>query len=318
VSRICLASTSLRDEIVACLSTEPSSAAASARSAVTAAHILAGAEHPDGLADVEFWVPTFLHADPTALADTITAMPNLQVIQAQSAGIDGFLGAVPAGVTLCDARGVHGSSTSEWALTAILSVLRDFPRFHTAQLERRWDHTITDELAGKQVLIVGAGDVGQQLARRLLACDAEPLLVGRSPRAGVRAAADLAQLLPEADVVVVVVPLTSQTAGLVDAAFLARMRDDALFVNAARGPVVDTTALLAELQSGRLRAAMDVMTPEPLPSDHPLWSAPNVLITPHVGGSVRGFRRRIGKLVAAQLLRYLNEQPLENVVVGEY
>ncbi|HJQ02230.1 MAG TPA: 2-hydroxyacid dehydrogenase [Jatrophihabitans sp.] len=273
---------------------------------------------PDEATDVVFWVPPFLHADTASTKAAVTAMPKLQVIQTQSAGVDVILPAVPAGVQLCDARGVHGSSTAEWALTAILSVLREFPRFVRAQANRQWDYTITEELAGKQVLVVGAGDVGQQLAVRLRACDVEPVFVARSARPGVHGLAELPELLPAADVVVMIVPKTSETIGMVDAAFLAGMRDGALLVNAARGPVVDTDALLAELVSGRLRAAVDVTDPEPLPPEHPLWEAPNLLLTPHVGGSVPGLPNRFARLLVAQVRRFAAGEPLDNVVSGEY
>ncbi|HEY2043143.1 MAG TPA: 2-hydroxyacid dehydrogenase [Jatrophihabitans sp.] len=277
-----------------------------------------GSEPPAELSDIRFWVPTFLHSDPAAASAAIAAMPELHVIQTQTAGVDAFISIVPAGVTLCDARGVHGSSTSEWALTAMLSVLREFPRFEMARVDRRWDYAITDELAGKRVLIIGAGDVGTQLGRRVTACDAVPTLVGRTARDGVHGMAELPQLLGEADVVVLIVPKTSETTGMVDAQFLARMRDGALLVNAARGPVLRTDDLLAELQSGRLRAALDVTDPEPLPSDHPLWNAPNLLLTPHVAGSVLGFGTRVVSLIVEQVRRFDAGEPLLNVVTGEY
>jgi phosphoglycerate dehydrogenase-like enzyme len=273
---------------------------------------------PDQAGEVVFWVPPFLHADTASAKAAVAAMPELQVIQTQSAGVDVILPAVPDGVRLCDARGVHGSSTSEWALTAILSVLREFPRFERARANRHWDYGITEELAGQRVLIVGAGDVGQQLARRLTACDAEPVFVARTGRDGVHGLAELPDLLPNADVVVLIVPKTTETVGMVDAAFLARMRDGALLVNAARGPVVDTAALLAELRSGRLRAAVDVTDPEPLPAEHPLWQAPNLLLTPHVAGSVLGLPERFARLLVAQLRRFEAGESLQNVVSGQY
>jgi phosphoglycerate dehydrogenase-like enzyme len=272
----------------------------------------------DQLSAVRFWVPDFLGADPDIYRAAVEAMPELQVIQAQTAGVDVLLQVVPDGVELCDARGVHGSSTAEWALTALLSVFREFPRFERARQQRRWDYSITDELAGKRVLIVGAGDVGQQLARRITACDASPVFVARTARDGVHSIEQLPQLLPDADAVVLIVPKTTETVGMVDAKFLAAMPDGAVLVNAARGPVVDTGALLAELTSGRLRAAVDVVDPEPLPADHPLWSAPNLLLTPHVAGSVLGFGDRFAALLVGQLHRYLHGQPLHNTVTGEY
>jgi phosphoglycerate dehydrogenase-like enzyme len=272
----------------------------------------------DQLADVQFWVPGFLATDIEQSRRFVAAMPRLQVIQTQSAGVDRILPVVPAGAVLCDARGVHGSSTSEWALTAMLSVLREFPRFERARQERHWQWTVTEELAGKKVLIIGAGDVGDALARRVAACDAEPIMVARTARPGVHGTAELPGLAGTADIVVLIVPLTSQTRGLVDARFLATMGDGALLVNAARGPVVDTEALLAELSTGRLRAALDVTDPEPLPADHPLWQAPNLLLTPHIGGAVAGLRQRMETLLAEQVRRFEAGEQLLNVVSGEY
>ena len=273
---------------------------------------------PQELSMVRFWVPDFRNADPAVYRVAVEAMPELRVIQAQTAGVDVLLQVLPDGVELCDARGVHGSSTAEWALTALLSVFREFPRFEQARQQRRWDYSVTDELAGKRVLVVGAGDVGQQLARRVTACDATAVFVARTARDGVHSVAELPDLLPDADAVVLIVPKTAETVGMVDAKFLAAMPDGALLVNAARGPVVDTAALLAELTSGRLRAAVDVTDPEPLPSDHPLWTAPNLLLTPHVAGSVLGSGDRFAALLVRQLRRYLHGEPLENRVTGLY
>jgi phosphoglycerate dehydrogenase-like enzyme len=272
----------------------------------------------EAVAATDFLVPTFGTTKPEWQRAMFGQLPKLRVVQLLSAGVDFVVGNTPPGVLLCDARGVHGGSTSEWALTAILASLREFPRFVLAAQEHRWDQDTTDELAGKRVLVVGAGDLGDQLARRLRACDAEPVLVARSARDGVHGTAELPQLLPDADVVVIVVPLTAETRGMVDATFLAAMRDGSLLVNAARGPIVQTEALLDQLTSRRLYAALDVSDPEPLPPDHPLWSAPNLLITPHVGGSVRGFPRRAYALVRAQVVRFDAGEPLHNVVSGDY
>jgi phosphoglycerate dehydrogenase-like enzyme len=278
-------------------------------------------EPPQTVGRTGFWVPQLLSA---ALEQVLTALPALEVVQLVSAGADAFVGRLPDSVLLCDARGVHGGSTSEWVLAVVLAALRDLPRFVRAQDERRWDYTSTDELAGKRVLVVGAGDVGGQIRRKLLTFDADVTLVARRARPAtatgpaVHGVDELPELLPAADIVVLVVPLTEATRGLVDAAFLARMPAGALLVNGARGPVVDTDALTAELRSGRLRAAVDVTDPEPLPPDHPLWDVPGLLLTPHVAGSVQGFPRRAYALVRQQVQRWVAGQPLANQVVDGY
>lgn len=271
---------------------------------------------PREAAAAGFWVPQYM--SPDALDRQLSGLPELSVVQLLTAGADAFVGRLPDGVTLCDARGVHGGSTSEWVLTAVLASLREFPGFVLDQQARRWGHHTTGELAGKHVLVVGAGDVGAAIRRRLLAFDTTVTMVARTARDGVHGIDELPGLLPDADVVVVVVPLTGATRRLVDAAFLARMRDGALVVNASRGPVADTGALVAELASGRLRAALDVTDPEPLPADHPLWSVPGLLLTPHVGGAVTGFPARAYALVADQLARWVADEPLRNVVSDGY
>jgi phosphoglycerate dehydrogenase-like enzyme len=278
----------------------------------------AGDPMSDTVARTEFLVPSFGSRGGAEQRAMYAQLPQLRVVQVLSAGVDFIVGNTPPGVILCDGRGVHGGSTSEWVLTAILASLREIPRFVLAAEGHRWDQDVTDELAGKRVLVVGSGDLGEQVARRLRAFDAVPVMLARTARPGVHGTDELPDVLPTVDVVVLVVPLTAATTGMVDAGFLALMRSGALLVNAARGPVVDTEALLAELGSGRLHAALDVTEPEPLPADHPLWTAPNLLITPHVGGSVRGFPRRAYALVRDQMLRYAAGEPLINVVEGDY
>ncbi|MDQ6873568.1 MAG: 2-hydroxyacid dehydrogenase [Actinomycetota bacterium] len=265
---------------------------------------------------VEFWVPPFLA--PSAMAGSVEQMSTLSVVQLLSAGADAWVGRLPEPITLCDARGVHSSSTSEWAVTAMLAALREFPRFARAQAAGVWDHDTTDELAGKSILVIGVGAIGDALCRRLEPFDVELVRVARNPREGVYGVQQLPDLLPRADVVVLLVPLTDATRGMVDAAFLTCMADGALLVNAARGPIVDTDALVAELATGRLRAALDVTEPEPLPPDHPLWTVPGLLLTPHIAGSVRGLLPRAYDLVARQLWRYAEGEPLDNVVTDGY
>ncbi len=268
------------------------------------------------LAEVEFYVPPYL------LGEEVYAlmhdMPALRVCQTLTAGVDSVLPHVPTGVTLCNAKGVHDASTAELVVTLILAALRGVPGFVRAQDAGEWAHEQRPALADRTVLIVGYGAVGAAVERRLGGFEVDVLRVARSSREGVASFAQLPELLPRADVVVLVVPMTDETRGMVGAEFLARMRDGALLVNAARGPVVRTDALLAELSSGRLRAALDVTDPEPLPLDHPLWSAPGVLITPHVGGNTSAFLPRAFALLRSQLQRFVSGQPLDNVVEGPY
>ncbi|SCL29592.1 Phosphoglycerate dehydrogenase [Micromonospora nigra] len=279
------------------------------------------ARPPSPVADVRFWVPPFLAGtDATALVDDL---PDLAVVQLLSAGADAWVDRVPPGVTLCDARGVHDPATAEWVVTAILSQLRAFPALARAQARREWAYAEvapTDEVTGKRVLIVGAGSIGTAVAARLAPFDVELTMVARTarPDEGVRGVDELPRLLPGADVVVLLVPLTDRTRGMVDERFLAAMRDGALLVNAARGPVARTPALVAELATGRISAALDVTDPEPLPADHPLWSMPNVLLTPHVAGSVRGLLPRAYRLVGEQVRRFAAGEALINAVVDGY
>ncbi|GAB2614068.1 2-hydroxyacid dehydrogenase [Streptomyces capparidis] len=274
-------------------------------------------EPPSGIEAVEFFVTPYLKG-PVAVP-LLPRMRNLRVVQTLTAGVDVLLPHIPSGVTLCNARGVHEASTAELALTLTLSSLRGIPRFVRGQDTERWYAGFYPALADRTVLIVGYGAIGAAIEDRLTPFECDVIRVARSaretPRGPVRPLRDLSHLLPRADVVILVTPLTDETRGLVDAGFLARMRDGALLVNVGRGAVVDTKALLPELESGRLHAALDVTDPEPLPPGHPLWHAPNVLISPHVGGSSSAFLPRARRLVRAQVRRYLSGDPLENVIV---
>jgi phosphoglycerate dehydrogenase-like enzyme len=273
-----------------------------------------------GSADVvEFVVVPFgmLGSD---LRPVLNSLPRLRVVQLLSAGADHAIPAVPPGAILCNARGAHSAATAEWTVGAVIAALRQFPRFALAQAEGRWDNAYnaynaySDSVAGKRVLIVGHGSIGEAVERRLAGWEVAIDRVARTARPGVSGMDELPALLPAADVVVILVPVLDDTRNMVDAKFLAAMKDHALLVNAARGAIVDTDALLAELTSGRLRAALDVTAPEPLPAGHPLWSAPGLLLTPHVGGAVREAAERAYAIVTRQLARYLAGQPLENVI----
>jgi phosphoglycerate dehydrogenase-like enzyme len=262
---------------------------------------------------VEVFVPPYdLSQD---LSDVLPRMTSLRVLQVQTAGTEDVEPLVPAGVQLCNARGVHDASTAELAMTLILASLRGVPDFVRAQPSGAWLQTTRPALADSRVVVLGAGSIAGALKARLEPFECEVVLVARSAREGVRATADLPELLPTADVVVVLVPLTDETHHLVDAPMLAALRDGALLVNVARGAVVDTDALLAETSAGRLLAALDVTDPEPLPPEHPLWTAPGVLISPHVGGATTARAPRMLRLVGEQLRRYADGEPLANVVV---
>jgi phosphoglycerate dehydrogenase-like enzyme len=272
-------------------------------------------EPPDGVADTQFFVAEY---GGRVTAAALARMPRLQVIQLLSAGVEPWLDLVPDGVTLCSGRGVHGGSTAELAVAGLISLRRRLPAFYDAQRERRWAPVEACDLDGVRALVLGAGDIGHRIAAALTVFDAEVTLVARTRRDGVRAMADLPALLPDHDILAIAVPATPETIGLVDAAFLSAMPGGATLVNVARGQIVDTEALLGELTAGRLSAFLDVTDPEPLPPEHPLWRAPNVLITPHVGGGTRGWQRRGYRLVREQIARFVVGQPRTNVVAGGY
>lgn len=276
----------------------------------------AGVEPPPSIAEVEFYVPPYNFSARNR--GVLEQMPSLRVIQTMSAGVDHVRSFVPEGVTLCRGAGVHDASTAELTLALILASLRGLPDFALAQSRGEWSPRWTTSLADRTVLIVGYGSVGEAIERRLEGFEADVVKVARTARDGVAGMEDLSSLLPQANVVVLIVPMTGETRGMVDAEFLDRMKDGALLVNMARGPVVDTDALVAALQSGRITAAVDVTDPEPLPDGHPLWTAPGVLISPHVGGASSAMWPRAHRLVQLQLERFAAGESLQHVVNGEY
>jgi phosphoglycerate dehydrogenase-like enzyme len=271
---------------------------------------------PASVAEVGFYVPSFFPS-PAGSA-VLSQMSSLRVVQLLTAGVDWIRPHVPADAVLCNARGVHDASTAEWVVAAMLAVLRSFPAFSAEQAAGRWAYQETGQLAGKTVLIVGYGAIGAAVERRLAGFEVTVQRVARSPRPGVAGLDELPSLLPGADVVVLLVPFTEQSRGLAGRDFLARLKDGALLVNAARGAVVDTAALTAEVARGRLRAALDVTDPEPLPPGHELWSLPGVFFTPHVAASTPVSRQRAARLVREQVEAWLRGDPLQNVISGTY
>jgi phosphoglycerate dehydrogenase-like enzyme len=269
--------------------------------------------------DVEFVIVNFDVAN--RLPGLFDELPGLRVVQSLSAGVDWLLPKVPAGVVVCRAVGVHDIPVAEWAVASILAMQRRFPEFIEYQRRGEWNRGPgedgkIDDIDGHMVLVVGYGSIGRALAARLAPFGARVIGVARNARDGAQPASDLPNLLPVADVVVNLLPLTPETEKFVDAAFLARMKPGALFVNAGRGKTVDTEALLEALRSGRIRAALDVTDPEPLPAGHPLWSAPNILITPHIAGSVARWDARGYGFAAEQIRRYSAGQPLLGIEAG--
>ncbi|GAB3424652.1 2-hydroxyacid dehydrogenase [Flindersiella endophytica] len=276
-------------------------------------------EPPASISEVEFYVPPYMAGVHTL--EVIRQMSKLRVVQTLTAGVENVKPYLPDGVLLCNARGVHDASTAELGVGLILAALRGFPDFVRSQDRGEWRlNDRRQSLADKQVLIVGYGSIGEALERRLLPNECSVVRVARRarPDAGVHGVDELPALLPQADVVVMLLPNTTETKGMVDAKFLASMKEGALFVNIARGPIVDTDALVAELGRRRILAALDVTDPEPLPAGHPLWTAPGVLISPHVGGNTSAFVPRGRRLVAEQLGRYVAGEPLTNIVTGAY
>jgi phosphoglycerate dehydrogenase-like enzyme len=288
---------------------------------------------PSGVQDVDFWIIPFARK---SAEETFRHMRGVKVVQSMMAGVDWITPWLPKDVVLCDGRGLHDISASEWVLTAILTSLKRFPYYRDMQLQQEWKGQasvtdgfmkvggaqvgqyaiLADDLAGKTVLIVGHGSIGAAIEARLAPFGVKIIRLARSARKQpeVFAIGELRRLLPEADVVVAIVPLTAETNGLIGAVEIGLMKPGALLVNAARGPVVVTDALVEALQKERIRAVVDVTDPEPLPPAHPLWSAPNCMITPHVGGSTPEFIHRAFRFGAEQVRRFIAGEELENVV----
>jgi phosphoglycerate dehydrogenase-like enzyme len=259
--------------------------------------------------------------DVTTAIEAISRIDGLRVVQTMSAGVDRIVDLVPPGITLCDASGVHDVGVAEWIVMAILASNRRLAQLIEAQQRGSWQHSEAargDDLDGSRVLVLGYGSIGRAVEERLLPFGVVVDRVARREREGVHPLAELPGLVPSADIVVVLLPLTPETRGFVGSAILTLMKPGSLLVNASRGAVVDTHALVAALADGRIRAALDVTDPEPLPGGHPLWSMPGVLITPHVAGDVSREEDRAWALVADQVGRLARGEPLRNVVADGY
>jgi phosphoglycerate dehydrogenase-like enzyme len=284
--------------------------------------------------EIDVWLP-----DPYA-GQAKKVWPHLRgvrLVLALMAGTEWIPEIVGPQVTICNAHGAHNISTAEWTVSAILAMLKYFPFYLDVQRQGKWKlrfeasaryaaitgderplypPVMLEELTGKRVLMVGYGAIGKEIERMLAPFNVALTRVARTARTNpeVHAVSELDTLLPQAEIVVLILPDTPESHGLIGAHQLALLPQGALLVNAARGPIVQTDALVAALQSGRIRAALDVTDPEPLPDGHPLWSCPNLLITPHVAGSTPQFAPRAVRTAAAELRRYIAGEPLQNVV----
>jgi len=247
--------------------------------------------------------------------DYMRHLPRLKLIQTLSAGFEVWVGHLPRGVALSNARGAHGRSTAEWVAAMLLAHYRELGSFAEAQARKTWDPKVTDSLEGKHVAVIGAGDVALNIRRMIEPFGCHVSLVARRARYGILSMQEFRAIHPEQDVVVLALPLTRETRGIVNSTFLSRMKDGAILVNAGRGALVETKALLKEANTGRIKALLDVTDPEPLPQDHPLWTTLGITITPHVAGSTVGFGARSWRIAAEQIDLYARGQKPTNLVI---
>lgn len=283
--------------------------------------------------EIDVWIPDPF---PTRAMHAWPYLRGVKLIISMLAGTEWIPPLAGPHVTICNAQGAHNVATAEWVVAAILTMLKYFPLYLDVQRsgvwKRRFDApphyaaitgdatpfhppVMLEELAGKKVLLVGYGAIGKEIERMLAPFRVELTRVARSTRLEpkVHAATKIDELIPSADIVILIVPSTDKTRGLIGTTQFALMRQGALLVNAARGPVVNTDALVEALNAGKIRAAIDVTDPEPLPEGHPLWSCPNLLITPHVAASSPQFAPNALRTAADELRRYINGEPLRNV-----
>lgn len=265
------------------------------------------------LSSITFYVPSYMGGRPAL--EHSRAMPKLKYLHMPNAGYDDAMEFLRPGMTLCNGRGIHDASTAELAVGLTIASLRGFPTFVRSQDKGEWTHARYQSINDKRIGIVGFGSIGQTVARNLSGFDVEVVGFSKSGRDGSITMDKFDTHLPNLDVVILILPLNDESRNLFDAKRLALMKDGALLVNVARGPIVNTDALIAELNSGRIMAALDVTDPEPLPSGHPLWSAKGVLIAPHVGGNTSAFEPRARKLIESQLELLASGKSLKNIIV---
>ncbi len=264
------------------------------------------------LSQITFYVPTYLGGQRAL--EYVNRMPSLKVLQVPNAGYENALEYLRPGLILCNGRGIHDASTAELAVGMTIASLRGLPTFALAQQEAKWSSALFRSISDRKIGILGFGSIGRTIARILTGFDVEVIGFSRSGGNGSIKVGEFDKYLPTLDIVILILPLTEESHHFFDARRLALLKDGALLVNVARGAIVDTEALLAEIRTGRITAALDVTDPEPLPHDHPLWKEKGIFITPHVGGFSTAFEPRARKLIESQLIRLASGQPLENVV----
>jgi phosphoglycerate dehydrogenase-like enzyme len=264
------------------------------------------------LAEITIYVPTYMGGKKSL--DPISDLTNLKTVQLLTAGYEDVIPFMRNQLMLCNARGVHDFSTSELALSLMLAYFKNHREFADSQNQGFWNHKTVGSLYGKEIAIIGAGSVAQRLKSMLAPFESTVTMFGQSARDGVEAISTVQATVGKFDCVVLLVPLTSSTHNLVDAAFLKAMKDGALLVNVARGPVVNTDALCAELASKRLFAALDVTDPEPLTKDHPLWSFENCTVVPHVGGDSTAFEPQARAFLSEQFQRIAQGNQPKNII----
>ena len=264
------------------------------------------------LSEINFYVPSYMGG--AAALSYAAKMPKLQVLQMPNAGYDDALAYVRPGLTLCNASGVHDASTAELAVGLALASRRGFPEFIRNQIAGTWDHRRFTSLSDSNIGVIGFGSIGKQVVKNLSGFDVNVTSFSKSGRDGSVKIEELDKHLPNLDIVILILPLTDESRHMFNQERLAKMKDGALIINVARGPIIETDALMAELNSGRLFAALDVTDPEPLPAGHRLWSAKNLLLVPHVGGNSTAFEPRARRLVESQLALLADGKTLNNIV----
>jgi len=249
-----------------------------------------------------------------ALRPLWSKLSSLEVVQTLSSGVDWIVQDIPAHIALCSAKGVLDAAVAEWIVGAILAGLKLIPFYRDEQTATRWTRRMVRSLQDSSVLLVGYGSIAREVEARLAPFGATIARVAHTARPGVAGRDVLLSLLPDADVVVLLLPHTPETRGLVDHTFLDQMRPGALLVNGARGALVDGAALVAAVRGNRLRAVIDVTDPEPLPADDALWRVPDILLTPHIAAYVSDWMPKTYGFIAEQLLRWHRGEPLANVI----